>query len=235
MIAEKKLYFIPVIARALQSDDPRRALEEAFEEIRELGKRAEYQEGYQQFREFIKTALTPSDEASDERVRLLNDAIFRLLHDLATDIFEGDEEQEEALLGILRSYPEWDAEYTRIVEELHALFPANIQLRVEVLKGDRIIGSFPLSPDPAVIGSVTPGSYTVQFSNGRVLWKGELSKEALIWAYAFPGKDLAMAAETEVSRGKHTRTISLLGGEIMLSVFAGLESGQIRMESGKVD
>ena len=234
MIADKKLYFIPVIARALQSGDPRRALEEAFEEIKELGKEAEYQEGYQQFREFIKTALTPSGKVSDERVQLLKDAIFRLLRDLATDTFEGDEDQKEVLLGILRSYPEWDAEYIRMTEKLQALFPPNIQLRVELLRGDRIIGSFPLSPEPAVIGSVTPGSYTVQFSNGRVLWEGELSKEDLLWAFAFQGRDLAMAAATEVPRGKPTRTISLLGGEIMLSVFAGLESGQIRMESGKV-
>ena len=235
MIADKKLYFIPVIVRALQSGDPRRALEEAFEEIKELGKEAEYQEGYRQFKEFINTALTPSDEVSDERVQLLNDAIFRLLHDLATDTFEGDEEQKEALLGILRSYPEWDAEYIRIVKELQALFPTNIQLKVDLLRWDRVIGSFPLSPDPALIGSVTPGSYTVQFSNGRILWEGELSKEDLLWAYAFPGKDLAMAAETEASRGKPTRIISLLGGEIILSVFAGLESGQIRMEGGKLD
>lgn len=235
MIAEKKLYFIPVIVRALQSGDPRRALEQAFEEIRELAKEAEYQEGYQQFKEFIKTALTPSDEASDERVRLLKSAIYRLLQDLATDTFEGDEDQKEALLRILRSYPEWDTEYIRIVEELNALSLTNVQLRVELLRGDRIIGSLPLSPDPAIIGSVFPGSYTVQFSNGRILWEGELSKEDLLWAYAFPGKDLAMAAETEVSQGKPTRTISLLGGEIMLSVFAGLESGQIRMESGKAD
>jgi len=85
-----------------------------------------------------------------------------------------------------------------------------------------------VSPDPAIIGNVLPGRYTVRFSNGRVLWEGELSKEDLLWAYAFPGKDLAMAAETEVSQGKPTRTISLLSGEIMLSVFAGLESGQIK-------
>jgi hypothetical protein len=235
MIAEKKLYFIPVIVRALQSGDPRRALEEAFEEIKELGKEAEYQEGYQQFREFIKTAFTPSGKVSDERVQLLKDAIFRLLRDLATDTFEGDEDQKEALLGILRSYPEWDAEYIRITEKLQALFPPNIQLKVEVLRGDRVIGSFPVSPDPAIIGNVMPGRYTVRFSNSRILWEGELSKEDLLWAFAFPGRDLAMAAETEVSQGKPTRTISLLGGEIMLSVFAGLESGQIRMESGKVD
>ena len=233
MIPDKKLFFVPIIARALQSNDPRRALEAAFEEIRELGKEAEYQEGYQQFREFIKTALTPSGETSDQRVRLLKDAIYRLLHDLATDTFEGDEEQKEALLKILRSYPEWAAEYVRIVGKLQVLLPPNIRIKVEVLRENRIMGSFPVSPDPAIIGAVTPGNYTVQFSNGRILWEGELAKEDLIWAYAFPGKDLAMAAETEVPRGKPTRTISLLGGEIMFSVFAGLETGQIRIESAK--
>ena len=233
MIADKKLFFIPPIARALQSNDPRRALEKAFEEIRELGKDDEYQEGYQQFKEFIKTALTPSDEAPEQRMRLLKDAIHRLLHDLATDTFEGDEDQKEALIATLRSYPEWDAEYVRIVEGAQALFPPRIQLKVEVLRKNQIIGSFPISPDPAIISAITPGNYTVQFSNGRILWEGALVKEDLIWAYAFPGKDLAMAAETEVSQREPTRKISLLNGEITVSVFAGLETGQIRIESAK--
>jgi len=233
MIADKKLFFIPPIARALQSDDPRRALEEAFEEIRELGKDDEYQEGYQQFKEFIKTALTPSDEAPEQRMRLLKDAIHRLLHDLATDTFEGDEDQKEALIATLRSYPEWEAEYIRIVEELKALFPSNIQLKVELLRGNQVIASIPISSDPAVIDAITPGNYTFQLSNSRILWEGPLGKEDLIWAYAFPEKDLAMAAETETSEREPTRKISLLNGEITISVFPGLEAGQIRIESAK--
>lgn len=233
MIADKKLFFIPIIARALQSHDPKQALEEALEEIRELGKESEYQEGYEQFREFIKTAMAPPAEDSEHRVRLLKEAIHRLVHDLAMDTFEGDEEQKESLLGALRSYPEWNAQYLRIVEELHGLFLPNMELKVEVLKGNRSIGSFPISPAPATIGAVTPGKYTVQFSNGRILWEGELAKEDLIWAYAFPGKDLAMAAETDASKREPTKKISLLNGEITLSVFAGLEAGQIRIESAK--
>jgi len=233
MIADRKLFFIPIIARALQSDDPRQSLEEAFEEIRELGKEDEYQEGYEQFREFIKTDMTSSAEDSELRVRLLKEAIHRLVHDLATDTFEGDEEQKEALLGILRSYPDWNAEYVRIVEEVRVLFPPGIELKLEVLKGNRRIGSFPISPAPATIGAITPGNYTVRFSNGRILWEGELAKEDLIWAYAFPGKDLAMAAETEASKREPTKKISLLNGEITLSVFAGLEAGRIRIESAK--
>jgi len=233
MIADRKLFFIPIIARALQSDDPRQALEEAFEEIRELGKESEYQEGYEQFREFIKTAMASSAEDSEHRVRLLKEAIHRLVHDLATDTFEGGEEQKEALLGILRSFPDWNAEYIRIVEDLQGLFPPGIELKLEVLKGNRRIGSFPISPDPATIGAITPANYTVQFSNGRILWEGELSKEHLIRAYAFPEKDLAMAAETEASKREPTKKISLLNGEITLSVFAGLEAGRIRIESAK--
>jgi len=233
MIADKKLFFIPPIARALQSDDPRRALEEAFEEIKELGKDDEYQEGYQQFKEFIKTALTPSDEAPEQRSRLLEDAIHRLLHDLATDTFEGDEEQKEALLATLTSYPDWNAEYLRIVEELQALFPPTIQLKIELLRKNQVVGSFPISPDPAVIRAITPGNYTFQLSNGRVLWEGALAKEDLIWAYAFPEKDLAMAAETETSQREPTRKISLLNGEITVSVFAGMENGHIRIESSE--
>jgi hypothetical protein len=234
MTADKTLFFIPIIARALQSDDPRRAMEEAFEKIRELGKEDEYQEGYQQFAEFIKTALRPSDgTTSGQKVRLLKDAIHRLLHDLATDTFEGDDDRKEALIAALREIPELNAKYVQIKGEAQGLFLSKVQMNVEVLKENQLIGSFPISPDPAIIGAIAPGRYRVQFSNGRILWEGELLKEDLIWAYAFPGKDLAMAAETEASERKPTRKISLIEGEITIFVFAGIETGYIRIEIAK--
>jgi hypothetical protein len=233
MTADKTLFFIPIIARALQSGDPRRAMEEAFDQIRELGGSAEYKEGFRQFMEFIKAAIKPSDEdTSGQKLKLLKDAIDRLLYDLATDTFEGDEEQKEALIAALREIPEWEAAYVRI-KERQGLFPSEAQMKIEVLKENRLIGSYPISPDPAIIGAIAPGRYTIQFSNGRLLWEGELLKEDLIWTYAFPGKDLAMAAETELPQRNPTKEISLLDGEITISIFAGLETGHIRIDSAK--
>ena len=106
-------------------------------------------------------------------------------------------------------------------------------MEIEVLKGDRIIGSSAISTEPTYISPISPGRYTVRFSNGRVLWEGDILREDVIWAFAYPDKDLPMAAETEPSQREPTRTLSLLNGELIMQVFAGLESGEIRLNSGQ--
>ena len=233
MTDSKRLYFIPIIARAFSSIDPKRAMEEAFGEIRELGNQAEYEEGFRQFLEFIEVAVKPSDRDSKERIQIVKGAIYRLIYDLATDAFDGDKEQKDALMKAFRSIPEWKAEYERIKEEAQAFQAPETPMEVEVLKGDRIIGSSAISTEPTYISPISPGRYTVRFSYGRVLWEGDLKREDVIWAYAYPGKDLPMAAETEPSQREPTRTLSLLNGELIIQVFAGLESGGIRLNSGQ--
>ena len=229
----KRLYFIPIIARALRNDDPNRAMDEAFNKIRDLGNRPEYKEGFRQFEEFVKAAIKPFGEGDKERIQQVRNAIYGLLYDLATDSFEGNEEKKKALISALGNIPEWNAEYERIKTEELAFLAPETPIEVEVFRGDQIIGSSHILTEPSSISPIIPGRYMVQLSNGRILWEGDLTKEDVIWAYAFPDKDLPMAAETGPSIRKPTRTISLLDGELMVHVFAGLESGQIRLESGK--
>ena len=233
MTDSKRLYFIPIIARALSSDDPKRAMEEAFSEIRKLGNQPEYEEGLRQFLEFVKSAITPSAQDSEERIQQIKNAIHALIYDLATDTFDGDEKQKDALIKAFRSIPECNVEYERIKEEAQAFQAPETPMEVEVLKGDRIIGSSAISPESTSISSISPGSYKIRFSNGRVLWEGDILREDVIWAFAYPEKDLPMAAETEPSQRKPTRTLHLLNGELIMQVFAGLESGEIRLNSGQ--
>ena len=229
----KTLYFIPIIARALSSDDPKRAMEEAFSEIRKLGNQPEYEEGFRQFLEFVKSAITPSVQDSEERIQQIKNAIYRLIYDLATDTFDGDEKQKDALIKAFRSIPECNVEYERINKEAQAFLAPETPIEVEVLKRDRIIGTSAISTEPTYISTISPGRYTVRFSNGRVLWEGDILREDVIWAFAYPDKDLPMAAETEPSQREPTRTLSLLNGELIIQVFAGLENGGIRLKSGQ--
>jgi hypothetical protein len=228
----KRLFFIPILAKAVQIDDQRQAMQDAFDEIRELGKRPEYEEGFHQFFEFINTSLKLPSEEPGQKIQMIRNAIHHLIYDLATDTFEGDEEQRDALIATLRGIPEWNQEYERIEEEAKAFVAPDSPTVVEVLKGDQIIGSFPMSKTPITLRSITPGSYTIRLSNGRVLWQGDLLRNDLIWAYAYPGKDLAMAAKTESRRQQPTRTLPLLDRELTMQVFAGLESGEMRITSG---
>ena len=58
------LYFIPLLARALQQADSGPALKQAFAEIERLGRQPEYEQGYRQFRRFMVTGARsrPSGE-----------------------------------------------------------------------------------------------------------------------------------------------------------------------------
>lgn len=233
MTESKKLYFIPIIERALQSGDPSHAMKEAFDEIWNLGKQEEYKEGFQQFLEFTKISIKPSEEDTGLKLQFIRDTIYRLIYDLATGTFEGDEQQKADLTDTLRNIPPWNAEFEHIKEEARALSFPEKPLKIEILRENRIMGSYPISPIPSFLGAVTPGRYMFRLSNGRVLWDGIFNKEDLIWAFAFPDQEFDMAAETEAIERRPTKTISLLDGEFTIRVFAGLESGQIRIESEK--
>ena len=226
----KRLYFFPIIAHALSSDDPKRAMEKAFHEINTLGNQPEYEEGFRQFQELIRFTMKPSGEESGDRIQLIRNAIYSLIYDLTNDTFDGDEKQKDALISALRNVPEWNAEYERIKKEGHPFLGPETPIKVEVLKGDQVIGSSLITTDPSLISHIIPGRYKVQFSNGRVLWEGEVRREDVLWAYAFPEEDLRMAAETEPYQQDPTRTISLLDGELTIQFFAGLEKGELRLK-----
>lgn len=233
MTESKKLYFIPIIERALQSADPAHAMKEAFDEIWNLGKQEEYREGFQQFLEFTKISIKPLEEDSGQKIQFIRDTIYRLMYELTTGTFEGDEQQKSDLTDTLRNIPLWNVEFEHIKEEARGILFSEEPLKIEILRENRIMGSYPISPIPSFFDAVIPGRYMFRLSNGRVLWEGNLNKEDLIWVFAFPDQEFDMAAETEDSERRPTKTISLLDGEISIAVFAGLESGRIRIESEK--
>jgi len=73
MSDKKRLYFIPIIDRALSNDQPEEALKKAFEEIRERGKELKYKEGFRQFQDFIEMAVKlPGKEPAAKRQRIRN-------------------------------------------------------------------------------------------------------------------------------------------------------------------
>ena len=52
----RDLYFIPIVAAALDAPDPAAALRSAFAEISRLGQVPEYRQGLSQFRQFMRVA-----------------------------------------------------------------------------------------------------------------------------------------------------------------------------------
>lgn len=233
MSDSNRLYFIPIIAHALGRDDSKQAMEDAFDEIKALGNQPEYAEGYQQFLEFVNETLKPPVLESERKTQLVSNALQRLIYDLVTDTFRGDHEQKNALINSFKANPEWNAEYERIKKEAQDYLAPVESIEIEVFKDKNKIGTLSISDKSSSISSIFPDRYSIRLSNGRVLWEGDLTQKDVIWTYAFPEKDLAMAAETETLDPHPTKTISLLGGEIVLFVYAGLESGKLTIKHGQ--
>lgn len=233
MSDKKRLYFIPIIDRALSSDRPEEALKKAFEEIREQGKDPKYKEGFRQFQDVIERSVTLPGKEPEEKKQRIRNAIYQLICDLVTDTFEGSPDQKESLIRALTKNTEWRVEYERIKEEMNSvLFPQPL-LEIEVLKEAELIASFPVSEVPINLMNIYPGQYTVRLSNGRVLWEGELLKKHLLWLETHGDEDLPMAAKTEEDIPQPTLSEPLMGGELIMDVVSDLQSGEIRFIHGK--
>lgn len=230
MDESKGLYFIPMIARALESKDPKGALREAFDKIAELGRRSEFQEGFRQFNEFIKAAAAASREKPGNRTEPILDSIDRLIHDLATDTFDGEEDKRNSLIEALAHFPNWHRDYERTRKESEE-FAAHEPVEIEVLRDGKRVGSCAVSQDTAPIKPIFPGWYTIRLSNGRVLWEGRIDVKEVFWADAHPEEDLPLAAETAKTGAPPTKKIVILDGELEMNIFAGLEAGVLTIGS----
>ena len=232
MAENKGLYFIPILSRALRSDQPEQAMKEAFDEVRALGLKPGYENGYSQFQEFVKAALEPSEPDSPLVLHRIREAIYRLMYALAANTFEGSEEQKKLLISEFEKDSEWSSEYHKIREEFEDSTNLESQLSFEILKDGQSFGSYPIGDEPLIIKGISIGVYTIRLSNGRVLWEDRLTREDVLWTYAFPDKELPMAAETEPLEKTPAWAISLLEGEFVMRIFPGLESAMISIEKG---
>jgi hypothetical protein len=80
-----------------------------------------------------------------------------------------------------------------------------------------------------VVESIRPGTYNFKLDTGRLLWSGPLTEKDLIWVYAFPSKDLALAADTGEAESLWTQELRLLEDLVIIRVFPGIESGRIEI------
>ena len=227
---ENSLYFIPLLAKAYDNPDRAAAFKDALTEIIRLGKRPEYQEGFEQFEQFIETGLRQGKEDSQAFARLNDFVLQRLLHLIASDSFDGPDAVRQAVLKRVQSDPILQAHYQALKEEIAEGEPV---LEVELYKNEVLVGSRPLptEQESTSFDSVEPGNYSLKLSNGRVLWEGEVEAKDVVWKDAFPEKAYPMAAATQHEARNRTRSVELLKGEMVLAFYAGLESGNIQLRA----
>jgi hypothetical protein len=131
-------------------------------------------------------------------------------------------------------------EYRRGLEQFHQFMAAaisHLNVTVNITRHEHVIGTVVSNPflGLARLHGIMPGDYKVTLSTGRVIWEGVLTEADVLWAQAFPGAELRLAADSgEVARRFSHKEI-LVGGEIILYVFPGVESGEIGIEIQRKD
>jgi len=222
-MSENLLYFIPVIARALQGSDVEKALREAFCRIERMGTEKRYAEGFENFEIFM-------DQAYDQHKIAVTDNIRELMAQLGAGMFEDLPREKEILLDIITSHPKLQADFETIChmgsdENLTGESPV---IEVSSDKGCVLEKTFEKVPGHESFDGLLPGTYKIKLVNtGWTIWEGRLTAKELIWP---EGENLLMAAETGDAHTKSTSRKVLLDGDMILCTYAGIESGSIEIE-----
>ena len=115
-----ELYFISIIAKALKQKDTEQSLKQAFEEIESLGIKPGYEQGFEQFQQFMNT-VNEQTKKKGTGDQLRTEIAKQLIVELATDTFEGTDEDKRKVLSIIKSNPQWRKEYDQLVTEIEEL------------------------------------------------------------------------------------------------------------------
>lgn len=189
----KELYFIPIIERALASDSPETELVAAFREIQTLGKREEYRAGFKNFQYFISTIVLQNENGQDASI----------LH---------PRNMEEGLEELRKQVPD------SLVEPLDHL-EINLKCDKQTIYSCTLSDSTP----QAHVDRIKPGGYTIELSNGQVIWNKQLDASLLIEETPASEDYLPLAAKTDDARYEE----SLLGGDLLLNISPGDTGGKI--------
>lgn len=216
MTDQQNLYFLALLTQAYDAPDPKKAIAEALDQICSLRSQPEYQEGYRNFQTFLHEVLTNSDLAPDIAETILHKIEIGDLEDIPED-------QIDALLEMVQGEP---------IPSPEPPDTTSYELTLQNTEGQH--WEIQLHPGkPHDLQSINPGEYTLTFANGREIWSNKLEPEQLLWSLAHPAEPLPAAAATQPSDLKPTSTTPLLGGEILLEVFPGIENGTLRLQWNK--
>jgi hypothetical protein len=225
------LYFIPLIAQALEQSDRAAALQAAFARIRALGQEPEHQVGFAQFQRFMEQAARGAESAEPDVDASVSALVSELAMELATDAFKGTEAERDAVLDLIHARPEWRDEFDAMREDArrgHSRYSHwDFVLECEGMAPRTL--SFTVDSEAVGVAGLLPGRFALRLDTGRLLWEGELTARDLLWTAAHPGEPLAMAADSGDESATPSREESLLEGEFVLRVYPCLENGVLEI------
>ncbi len=221
-----ELFFIPILARALEHRDRPAALRAAFREIAQRGRAATDARGYEQFLVFMDNVQAARTEYDTLRRLDEYDEITHAAFDGAGHPAEAERVGRE----LLHTSEQLDA-YTRLFEELSELDDGESVAYVEVRRDGESIDVVRLERGRTTSCStgVVPGSYEIRLDSGRLLWHGALRAQDCVWRDAFPGEPFHMAADTPEADHRPAQQFILMNGEVTIRVYPGLEAGHLEL------
>jgi len=216
----KNLYFIPIIANAFDSAYPDKSIHDAIDEITKLGKLDEYKDGYELFKKFVEEVIHSQTVNKEKKNKVFDKIITQILSE-DTDLSE----EKLKILSLIQSSSMLNERYKKLYEE----YFKQISLEIELYKDGSKVSSKPIEKysTEIIFKEIEPGHYSINLSNGRMLWESEITKREIIWDDAFPGVSYPMAADSGEEKIHPTISEELVVGEIALSIFPGLEEGMI--------
>jgi uncharacterized protein YaaR (DUF327 family) len=229
-----ELYFISIIAKALQQENTEQSLKQAFEQIQSLGTKPGYEQGFAQFQRFMDTVNEHvKTEVPDSQFR--DELAKELIVELATDTFEGSSEDKSKAMSIIKSNPKWQKEYDQLIGEIEELSQVPESIEVVVSRNNEPFKSvtFDDVPGSKTIERITAGLYKISFVSGQTIWEGKLDEQDLVWARAYPGRPFDLAADTTGRQPKPVKQISLFDGDIIIRIYPSIESGSMNITINK--
>ena len=224
------MYFVPIIERALMQPDPEAALIDAFTKIERIGQQPLFRSGHEQFVHFMAISVSRVAMHIRSLIRLtMRECISDLMFD---QCFEYRCTPESFLDFYGKLFSGWRPEFERCKEDYDELVGQSHPAEVMILSNKQVIDSFRLKSVPAnhFISDVVPGRYGVQLRTGRVLWEGEISANDVRWTLAFPNRPFVLAAATGPTVSTPSREIVVLGGELVVRVYPGLDTGRLELD-----
>lgn len=225
------MFFLKIIADALQKSDRKKALKEGFDEIEQLGSRPEYQQGFKQFQVFMMEIRRHIDDPMTTDTEL-NALLEEIQLQLISGVLQETWEEEQACLELINAHPGWKKRFERLfLDETKAEVPEG-PVTIIIDKDGKPYRTIAISK-PFFIQSlknIGPGQYRFRLETGRLIGEEDLTKNDLLWGYAYPGENLRLAADTGYPKPRPKRTIKLLNGEVNINVFPGIDSGRLELE-----
>ncbi|MFH1614963.1 MAG: hypothetical protein ABIG61_07755 [Planctomycetota bacterium] len=215
-----ELYFIPILQEALKQPDRQKALSDALYKIDRFGKSERFKEGFQNFISFVT-------ESYQRHYLIEENQSLRQIVDLLSESFESLYPETN---GVELSGRGWKEKYLKIA----AFSQSTLPLEITIFGNNQLVGSVSLAQNnkSQKFSGITPGNYTIRFSTGRTLWKGEIIEKDLMARKTLDGQIIKLAADSGDFKARPSRIVTILKDQVVLKIFKGLYSGVIQIELG---